>query len=149
MKTIATILTAEQIKNDSGRNYNPTIWEQNVERYSKYNDVQFIKVEKGNGYEYERYYVAYTLADGLRLLNTFGYSSCLSNGGFAMAHLHNFTIDSNNNVQMLPENQVFIFTSEFQTSDGKKCRLNNSPEARQKMIADSVKYGQIFTKESI
>jgi hypothetical protein len=47
-----------------------------------YKDVVFYHVPKGDGYDYDRYYVEYTLPEGLRLFSDFGYSGRLTSGGF-------------------------------------------------------------------
>lgn len=79
----ATILTTEQIRTCEGRNYNPHIWDKNIDRMlQSYSDVVFYHVPKGNGYDYDRYFVEYTLPEGLRLFGAFGYSGALTSGGF-------------------------------------------------------------------
>lgn len=94
----AIILTSDELMNDEGRLYNPSIWNQNIERYNKYTDVVFYKVAACSVYSYNRYFVEYTLPEGLRLLNSFGYSSSLTNGGF-------FRVDK---AQVTKEGKTFI-----------------------------------------
>lgn len=147
----ATKMTAEQMKKDEGREYNPQVWERNVERYvSKYGDVQFYKVNKGNGYEYCRYFVVYTLPEGLRLLNTFSYSSSITNGGFQEAMITNFDIDT---MKPYPNNEVdirgFKFKHKNESGELVDAWLNNSKEARRWMTERSKKFGCIFTKEGL
>ena len=145
----ATRLTADQMKADSGREYNPSIWEGKVNRISHFSDVQFFRVEKGDGYEYERYFVAYTLPEGLRLLNTFGYSSSITSGGFEEAFILEGEI-RNNVWEQYPENEVTIFTQGFRAGeDEQRHRINTTPEARKWMRERSEKHGMIFTKCSL
>lgn len=146
----ATQLTAEQLRNDEGREYNPRVWEERIESYSKYSDVEFFKVNKGNGYEYNRYFVKYTLPDGLRLLNTFGYSSSLTNGGFQEALINRFDIDA---MKPYDNNEVSIVGFRYKTKDDNgnliDAWLNNSKEAREFMTEQSKRFGSVFTKEGL
>ena len=144
-------LTPEQIKKDEGREYNPQVWERNVESYIlKYKDVQFYKVNKGNGYEYCRYFVVYTLPEGLRLLNTFSYSSSITNGGFQEALITDFDIDT---MKPYPNNEVdirgFRYKTKNESGELVDAWLNNSTEARNFMIEQCKKIGSIFTKEGL
>jgi hypothetical protein len=148
----ATKITAEQLKNDEAREYNPQVWERKVDSYSKYNDVQFYKVEKGNGYDYCRYFVVYTLPEGLRLLNTFSYSSSITNGGFQEAIITEASyeiVDGKLITTDFPEGEVEIKGRKFKDEDGKECWINTSEEARRWMTERSNKFGSIFTKEGI
>jgi len=147
----ATKLTADQLKNDNGRDYNPSIWEQNIERYiSKYSDVQFFKVDKGNGYDYDRYYVVYTLPSGLRFFNVFSYSASITNGGFQEIFISSFDVDAmkpydNDEVHITP----FRYKSKDENGNLVDAWLNNSDEARQFMTDKSKRFGSIFTKQGI
>lgn len=150
-------LTPEQIKKDDGREYNPQVWERNVEHYvSRYKDVQFFKVEKGNGYSYNRYFVVYTLPEGLRLLNTFSYSPSITRGGFQEAMITSFDckeVDGEWVVTPLADNEVSIEASKYKTKNESgelvDAWLNNSKEARRWMTERSKKFGCIFTKEGL
>ena len=148
----ATKITAEQLKNDEAREYNPQVWESKVDSYSKYNDVQFYKVEKGNGYDYCRYFVVYTLSEGLRLLNTFSYSSSITNGGFQEAIITEASyeiVDGKLITTEFPKGEVEIKGRKFKDEYGKECWLNTSEEARRWMIERTNKFGSIFTKQGI
>jgi hypothetical protein len=147
----ATRLTAEQLKNDDGREYNPQVWEDNIQRYiSKYSDVEFFKAKKGDGYDYDRYFVVYTLPEGLRLLNTFGYSASLTNGGFQEALINSFDVDA---MKPYDNNEVNIVGFKYKTKDDNgnivDAWLNNSKNAREFMIDKSKRFGSIFTKQGI
>lgn len=143
----ATKLTAEQLRVDDGREYNPTIWEQKIDSYSKYSDVQFYKVNRGDGYEYDRYFVSYTLPEGLRLLNTFGYSSSITNGGFQEAVITDFDIE---NMKPFENDQVAIFGHKVRVDDGNgnivESWINTTPAAREWMTQRSKQFGCIYTK---
>jgi hypothetical protein len=147
-------MTAEQVKQDNAREYNPSTWEANVDRYSKYKDVQFYKVEKGNGYDYSRFFVVYTLDEGVRLMNTFSYSSSITNGGFYRALISDCEVykDDNNELEVvvLTDDNVLISTEKLfcKDADGKmqETALNTSIEARYYMTEQSKKYGSVWTK---
>lgn len=80
---IAQILTTDEIRSCEGREYNPQSWETNIDRMvDNYKDVVFYHVAKGNGYDYDRYFVEYTLPEGLRLFGSFSYSNSITSGGF-------------------------------------------------------------------
>lgn len=147
----ATKLTAEQLRIDNGREYNPRVWEENIERYtSKYSDVQFFKVDKGNGYDYDRYFVSYTLPEGLRFFNTFGYSASLTSGGYQEVLINSFDVDA---MKYYDNDEVHITPFRYKTKDDNgnlvDAWLNNSKEARQFMIDKSKRFGSIFTKQGI
>lgn len=151
-------LTPEQIKKDDGREYNPQVWEENVEKYmERYSDVQFYKVPKGNGYEYNRYFVVYTLPEGLRLLGKFGYSSSITNGGFQEAMITSFDykeVDGKWEVTPFADNEVNIEGFKFRSEDEKgnvvnDAWINTSKEAREWMTKRSKRFGSIFTKEGL
>lgn len=145
-------MTAEQVKADSKREYNPRLWEQRVDFYIKYEDVQFYKVSKDKRYSYDRFFVVYTLPEGLRLLADFGYSSALSSGGFYPAFISTLDIifDDNGDIseyKMLEEGHVYIKINKLITSEGERVSMNTTPEARKYMTERSKSYGQIWTKE--
>ena len=148
----AIMMTAEQVKADSAREYNQQVWEQNVNRYSKYDDVQFYKVCRDEVYAYDRFFVVYTLPEGLRLLGDFGYSSSLTNGGFFMAFISTMDVlvDDNGDIveyKMLEPNNVYIKTSKVRVSDGEYATLATNPAARKFMTQRSKSFNQIWTKE--
>ena len=128
-------MSAEQVKSDNMREYNPSIWEDRVNDMMKYKDVEFYKVAAGNGYDYDRMFVVYTLPEGLRLMNTFGYSGSISSGGFREVRIKDFDID-----------KVEITIDGILTSDGSRHSINTTPEARAWMIYKSERFGWVFTK---
>ena len=147
----AVKLTAEQLRNDNGREYNPQIWEKNINNYtSKYSDVHFFKVCRGNGYDYDRYFVVYTLPSGLRLFNSFGYSASITNGGFQGVFINTFDIET---MKVYDNDEVHITPFRYKTKDDNgnlvDSWLNNSQEAREWMTDMSKRFGSIFTKQGI
>lgn len=141
----ATRITAEQLKAEPTREYNPTEWERTVNRYLKFKNVEFFKADKGEGFEYDRYYVIYTLPEGLRLMGEVSYSSSLTNGGFRMATVCEFILKPDSTVEMLPSGAVQIMFTDMQC-EGKPVRIGTTPEARQWMIERSERYGAVYTK---
>ena len=75
-----TNMTEEEIRREN-REYNPSEWDKTISRFIKYDEVQFYKLPKGNGYEYDRYYAVYTTNEGIRFMNSVSYSSCLNSTG--------------------------------------------------------------------
>ena len=147
--TIASVLTAEQMMSDSGKDYNESIWVEKVKNFLKHDDVTFYKVDRDDVYAYDRYFVSYKLFCGLRLFNVFSYSSSLSNGGFTPVSISGVIINEKGEVEFLEPNKVSIFTTDMYTRDGEKCRYNNSEAAKLVMIEKSEKFNTIWTKLSI
>jgi hypothetical protein len=163
----ATILTTEEIRNCDGRNYNPQIWNENIDRMSKYNDVVFYYVANGDGYDYDRYFVEYTLPEGVRLFKSFGYSSSLTSGGFyrldkvqitndgrTYSDIHKLYTEGASKEEMaqlikeLNETKTFIILASKFNLQGtdEQVVIGTTPEARKWMIEKSTKYGITFTK---
>lgn len=163
----AFIITAEEIKSSEGRNYNPQLWEANVERMvSKYKDVVFYHVPKGNGYDYERYYVEYTIPEeGLRLFAKFSYSSSMTNGGFYRLDKHPVTKDGKffkdgyelavagdaEGAKAIFEElettkEIELVEGMFTTGHGVSTRIAPNTSGRNLMIEKSIEYGLTFTK---
>jgi hypothetical protein len=129
------------------------VWEQNVDRYSKYGDVQFYKVERDETYGYDRFYVVYTLPEGLRLLNDFGYGGSITSNGFTRVMIDDCIIDvtdlENPIFTKLPEGVYSIEKMRFfdMDGDGSECRIANTPEGRRWMAERSQLHGTIFTNK--
>lgn len=145
-------MTAEQVKADSEREYNPQIWERKVDSYNKFQDVEFYKVERDDIYSYDRFFVVYTLPEGLRLLSNFSYSSSLTNGGFYQAFISNvdMEIDEDGEIvscKMLEPNNVYIKIRKIRLADGEEGVMNTTDAARSIMIKHSKLINQIWTKE--
>lgn len=165
MKMIAKQLTANEIRQDERRGYNPSEWDRAVDRMLKYENVKFYLVEKGNGYDYDRHFVEYTLDEGLRLFGSFGYGGSMTSGGFyrldkCSATKEGQTIDdlielNEQNKQdeakilakKLAETKlVKISFGKFIDEDGNSCLFNTTKEARKQMIELSSNLGMTFTK---
>jgi hypothetical protein len=164
---IAKILTADEIRNSDGRNYNPQVWDRNIDRMlDMYKDVVFYKVDKDNLYSYDRYFVEYTLGEGLRLFGSFSYSSSMTSGGFYrldklpvnndgmtyadLIELFEQGKDEEGKRLMLEiqnSNMVEISYGEFQdVNTGEMVMIGTSKEARYWMTERSINYGLTFTK---
>jgi hypothetical protein len=146
-------MSAEQMKNDPKSEYNPQEWYRSVDGYSKYGDVQFYKVERDETYGYDRFYVVYTLHEGLRLLNEFGYGGSLTSHGFTRVTIEDTIIDfSTPNepvLTRLPEGVYSIEKMGFYdiNGDGSEQRISNNPQGRRWMADRSQLDGTIFTNK--
>lgn len=164
---IAKILTADEIRQSEGRNYNPQVWDSNIDRMlNSYKDVVFYKVDKDNLYSYDRYFVEYTLDEGLRLFGRFSYSSSMTNGGFYRLDKIPVNKDGITYADLLElsekgeEEEVKRLITEIQNSNmleisygefydvntGEMVMIGTSKEARDWMTERSKKYGLTFTK---
>lgn len=164
----ATILTTEEIRNCEGRDYNPSVWDKNIDRMLQdYSDVVFYHVPKGDSYDYDRYFVEYTLPEGLRLFGAFGYSGAMTSGGFYRLDKQAVTGEGKTYADLMTlvsegrteEShqlaQQLATTKKYSISLGKfpfevngevkMTAIGTSPEARQWMI-DRSKSGLTFSK---
>ena len=163
----ATIINTEDLRNCDGRNYNPQVWETNINRMTEnYTDVVFYHVPKGDGYEYERYYVEYTLPEGLRLFSDFGYSGSLTSGGFYRLDKFETTADGRTHADLLQlmkdghEEEAMALLNELEETTtyniklgkfldeatGEMVGIGTSSAAREWMTERSKKYGVAFSK---
>ena len=55
--------------------------------YFSYADCKFYMTAAGDGYQYDRFWAVYTIEEGITLLNTVSYSSCIHNGGFVKVQI--------------------------------------------------------------
>ena len=163
----AKILTTEEIRVSSGRDYNPMEWDRKINRYvDKYKDVVFYVVEKGGAFSYDRYFVEYTLLDGLRLFGRFGYGESITSGGFYRLGKSSVTADGRSISDVLSikddvdavkellselNNSKFVELSSesFSDGNGNEVLFGTSKEARNEMTDRSVKYNMTFTKEGL
>ena len=119
----------QMINNLDAAAYNPTIWADAVNRVSKYENCQFHLSPKNDIWQYDRFFVSYTI-NGINLFKTFDpFCSCLSSNGFTRL----FVIDGN------------IFTRGF-GDDGSK-RVTNSKEGRKWLSENICKYGILVTTD--
>jgi len=162
---IAQILTPDQIRSCEGREYNPQVWESMVDHMvNTYKDPVFYLVNSGDGYDYNRYFAEYTLPDGLRFFNSFGYGGGLTNGGFyklgkvdvtkdgktysdAMDMLEKGNIEEAKTIMAeLDEAKNVKLTYQKFMCEGEMVMLGTSKEARAWMTERSKKQGMTFTK---
>ena len=163
---IAQILTTDEIRNCEGREYNPQTWETNIDRMvDNYKDVVFYHVAKGNGYDYDRYFVEYTLPEGLRLFGSFSYSNSITSGGFYRLDKSQVANGMNwNDVAELVKNgkldeamkmtEILNESKLVDISYGKfynqatdeMVMIGTTKEARAWMTERSIKYDMTFTK---
>lgn len=163
---IAQILTTDEIRNCEGREYNPQTWETNIDRMvDNYKDVVFYHVAKGDGYDYDRYFVEYTLPEGLRLFGSFSYSNSITSGGFYRLDKSQVANGMNwNDVAELVKNgkldeamkmtEILNESKLVDISYGKfynqatdeMVMIGTTKEARAWMTERSIKYDMTFTK---
>jgi hypothetical protein len=164
---IAHVLTTDEIRSCEGREYNPQSWETAIDRMvNNYKDVIFYHVPKGDGYDYDRYFVEYTLPEGLRLFGDFGYGGGITSGGFYRLDKSQRTADGRNykdlHQLLLDENlegakalmdeidnsKIFkISYGKFHNpTTGEMVMVGTSKEARAWMTQRSIKYEMTFTK---
>lgn len=164
---IAQILTPDQIRSCEGREYNPQTWETNIDRMvNNYKDVVFYHVAKGDGYEYDRYFVEYTLPEGLRLFGSFGYGGSITDGGFYRLDKSQMTADGKNYkdvhelvvsgnlegakalMQEVDGSNIYkiSYGKFYNQATDKMVMIGTSKEARAWMTERSTKYDMTFTK---
>lgn len=146
----AILMTAEQVKSDSYREYNPQVWEEKINRISTYGDVQFYKVPKDEFKGYDSFYAVYTIPEGIRLFKAVGYSSSLTNAGFTRVTIEDTLFDWSGEtpvIENLPEGEFRIEKMGFYdvNGDGSEHRIANSPAGRKWMAEKSREHGTIFT----
>jgi len=163
----AQVLTTDQIRSCEGREYNPQTWENNIDQMvSRYTDVVFYHVAKGDGYDYDRYFVEYTLPEGLRLFGDFGYGGGITSGGFYRLDKSQVTADGRNYkdlhqfllaediegakalMQEIEDSKTFnISYGKFHNPEtGEMVMVGTSREARAWMTKRSQEYEMTFTK---
>lgn len=80
-------LTKEQILECDGKNYNPRIWNENVNGMTKYDNVVFYVAKADDKYSYDRYFVEYTIPEGIRFFTSFGYSFAITSNPFSIVDI--------------------------------------------------------------
>jgi hypothetical protein len=139
-----TLVNAETVINSNASEYNPYEWKRTVERYQKYDDVLYFKVENETRYSRDEFLVEYTTPSGLRHVQHLSYSACLHNGGFYQVLRYscdtNFT-DINDafkngtleNYKFDP-NKFFMAIWEFETANGQTGPADNCDANRKIFI---------------
>jgi hypothetical protein len=163
-------LTTEQIRANDVRNYNATEWDRIIDRFERFQDVEYFMAPKDNIYSYDRFFAEYTLPTGLRLFGDVSYSSSMTNGGFYRLDKQRVTADGKSlydATTMFMEGDeegaklLFAELSNDQASEqwydidygtftdeasGEQVLIGTSPQARQWMTERCLKYGMTFTK---
>jgi hypothetical protein len=159
MKTLntlkLTLVNAETVINSNAREYNPSEWTRTVERYQKFNDVMYYKVENETRYGRDEFVVEFTNNSGYRTVQLLSYSLCLHNGGFY--NILKTMCDANftSVVEYIMENKTlenykfdptkFIMViCEFNTADGKTGPAENCDANRKLFIENK----QTVTRET-
>lgn len=143
-----TLVNAETVINSNASEYNPYEWKRIVERYQKYDNVLFFKVENETRYSRDEFIVEYTINEGLRTVKHLSYSACLHNGGFYQIFRTNcdanFTdlfkyINENGNLENYKmENDKFLMSiCEFNTADGTTGPAENCPANRKLFVENN------------
>lgn len=151
---MATKLTAEEMMNlaTTAGAYNPTTWRNDVTRMQKYADVEYYKVDADDCYAYDRFFVTYTIEEGIKLFSSFQNRS-ITSGGFLQAWISEIGIDASGNLFEYGKNIVNIKTSKipYKKEDGTFGMgvVDTSKDGRRFMAEMSKKLGNIYTKESI
>jgi hypothetical protein len=131
----ASKMTIDQVLNNEQNSYNVTEWTKKVNRFASFKNVQFYLVPKGNGYDYERFFVSYQIPEGINFFASFGYSSSLTNNSFCVVF-----------VRDTAKNEVSIQTSEITVGE-KTGRIGNNPHGRKFMVKQTQTLGTIFSNE--
>ena len=160
----AIVLTTEEIRISNGREYNPSEWDRNINRYvDSYKDVVFYLVERDDIFSYDRYFVEYTLPDGLRLFGKFGYGGSITNGGFFRLGKSKVTADGRSISDVLTikddvdavkellteldnSNYIELSYESFSDGNGNEVLFGTTKEARDEMTERSKRYNITFTK---
>lgn len=145
------------------RSYNPQEWDKKIDRMLKFKDVLFYFVPKGDNYEYDRYFVEYTIPEGIRLFATCDYTSTISNGAFFSILKQNVSVNGETFQDVL--NKIESHGAKKSDTDLKKLvkkietsnlfkievytsfKLNNTVLARRFMARNSASFKTCYTKE--
>ena len=160
---IAKLITAEQIRIEPIRSYNPQEWDKKIDRMLKFKDTLFYHVPKGGNYDYDRYFVEYTIPEGIRLFAICDYTSTLSNGAFFSIVKQHVSVDGETFQDVLnriedgdqaeSDTDLKKLSKKIQTSNLFKIevytdfKLNNTVLARKFMIRNSKAFNTTYTKE--
>jgi hypothetical protein len=142
-------MTPEAIRHDEARDYNPREWDKVIDRYLAYNNAQFFKINRDDVFSYDRFYVVYTLDNGMKVMNSVSYSSSLTNGGFLEAFI--FEFDENFNFYDNGRVEISTRLMSFRDEDGneKQGTISNNKKGIEYMVKMSQVCGAIWTKQTI
>lgn len=132
-----TKVTADKAKESSEREYNPQVWERNVDSYLKYKNVQFF--QKING----KFIVLYEIPEGLILVQAVSYHSTISNAGFLQCLFVDCDSEFKAITEYIEENdfsfkpdpgKMVMFVKEFTDENGERGAVVNTTEARRYLV---------------
>jgi hypothetical protein len=133
---------------------------------SNYTNVTFYVVYSDDRYAYNRYFVEYTLESGLNFFSDFGYSSCMSSGGFFRVDKNQITKDGKTYADIITlseegkANEIpqliqdiegspyydISFGKFYSEDTNKMVMIGTNAEARRWMTDRSIEYGLVFSK---
>ena len=151
------------VRNHDIKNYNEGAWNKQVDRILKYEGVEFYHAERDDIYDYDRFFVEYTLPEGLRLWNDFRYGGGITNGGFYRLDKEAITKDGATYADVfelittdvetayklqgeLENADTFNVRYGYFNMDGEKALFGTSKEARREMARRSKELDMVFTK---
>jgi len=165
MKPIKVTRVNEQfVRNHDTKNYNESAWNKTIDRALNYEDVEFYIADKDEVYDYDRFFVEYTLPEGLRLWRDFGYGGGITNGGFYRLDKEAITDDGKTFAdvmdcitkddvetahklqEQLEDADTFNVRYGYFMMDGEKALFGTSKEARKEMAHRSKEFDMVFTK---
>lgn len=80
----------DMLNNEAEAAYNPTEWKKGVTRMAQLKNIKFYEAEKNEYYQYARFYVSYSLPEGLNIFaNWSPFISSITNNGFKRVILIN------------------------------------------------------------
>lgn len=111
---VKEVSAQDMLNNEAEAAYNPTEWKKGVTRMAQLKNVKFYEAEKNEHYRYARFYVSYTLPEGLNIFAPWSpFLSSLTNNGFKKIII----IDGEIFVKGFgPEDDMFIINNK----DGRK-----------------------------
>lgn len=150
-------VTVDEVRNSDEKNYNEQEWNKKIDRYLTYGDTMFYRGE-------DRFYVEYTIDEGIRFFNELCYSSTLSNTGFLPLQQNPITSDGLTfkdvvelNTRGADEDEVTKLMVELESSDtfqlstryiidARGREVSISPQARDYMRRNSSRFDTVYTK---
>ena len=80
---VKEVSAQDMLNNEAEAAYNPTEWKKGVTKMAQLKNIKFYEGEKNEHYKYSRFFVSYTLPEGLNIFTRWSpFSSMLTNNGF-------------------------------------------------------------------
>ncbi len=80
---VTEVSAQDMLNNESEAAYNQTEWKNGVTKMAQLKNIKFYEGEKNEHYKYARFFVSYTLPEGLNIFTSWNpFSSMLTNNGF-------------------------------------------------------------------